>query len=163
MCVCACDHCIRVLTSTAAVSQVSVAGVRCDLSAVDLQFRTPLHWAAVLGLSEIVTLLLERGADISAADGVGATAQHYAVSPPPPPPPTAALTRPSPLQAQKNHLDCVTALLAVPGAQALPDSEGRTPLMWAAQRGNYSVLKAMLERQVDVHACDKLGATGETI
>ena len=84
MCVCACDHCIRVLTSTAAVSQVSVAGVRCDLSAVDLQFRTPLHWAAVLGLSEIVTLLLERGADISAADGVGATAQHYAVSPHPP-------------------------------------------------------------------------------
>ena len=56
----------------------------------------------------------------------------------------------------------MTALLAVPGAQALPDSEGRTPLMWAAQRGNYSVLKAMLERQVDVHACDKLSATGES-
>ena len=33
--------------------------------------------------------------------------------------------------------------------------------MWAAQRGNYSVLKAMLEKGVAVHACDKLGATGE--
>ena len=164
MCVCVCprSHCLRVLPSLAAVLQVSVAGTRCDLSAVDLQFRTPLHWAAVLGLSEIVNLLLERGADISASDGVGATAQHYAVSPPSPSSSwPAALTLPSPLQAQKNHLDCVTALLVVPGAQDLPDSEGRTPLMWAAQRGNYSVLKAMLEREIDVHACDKLGATGK--
>lgn len=60
--------------------QVSNVGVRCDLSAVDLQFRTPLHWAAVLGLSELVGLLLQKGADPNAADAVGATALHYAVS-----------------------------------------------------------------------------------
>ena len=41
------------------------------------------------------------------------------------------------------------------------DSDGRTALMWAAQRGNYNVLKAVLERDGDIHACDKLGATGE--
>ena len=103
MCVCVCMcyaqwFCLRLLTSTV-LSQISVTGTRCDLSAVDLQFRTPLHWAAVLGLSEIVSLLLERGADLSAADGVGATAQHYAVSPPllPPSsncPSTAFLCRP---------------------------------------------------------------------
>ncbi len=32
--------------------------------------------------------------------------------------------------------------------------------MWAAQRGNYNVLKAMLEREVDIHVTDRLGATG---
>ncbi len=50
------------------------------MSAVDLQFRTPLHWAAVLGLSEIVGMLLEKGADPNSMDAVGATALHYAVS-----------------------------------------------------------------------------------
>ena len=60
-------------------------------------------------------------------------------------------------------MDCVSALLSFPSVQDLPDNEGRTALMWAAQRGNYTVLKAMLEREGDVHACDKLGATGEYI
>ena len=55
-------------------------GVKCDLDAVDMQFRSPLHWAAVLGLSEIMTLLLGYGANPTIADAVGATALHYAVS-----------------------------------------------------------------------------------
>ena len=55
-------------------------GVRCDLSSVDNQFRTPLHWASVLGLTEIVGLLMERGANSSATDTLGATPLHYAVS-----------------------------------------------------------------------------------
>lgn len=54
--------------------------MKCDISAVDLQFRTPLHWAAVLGLGEVVGMLMERGADLACADAVGATALHYAVS-----------------------------------------------------------------------------------
>ncbi len=65
-----------------------------------------------------------------------------------------------PIQAQKNHVECVNALLSFAGIQDQPDAEGRTALMWAAQRGNYSVLKAMLEREVDVHFTDRLGATG---
>lgn len=60
--------------------KTSTAGVRCDVSAVDLQFRTPLHWAAVLGLGEVVGMLMERGADPACVDAVGATALHYAVS-----------------------------------------------------------------------------------
>jgi len=57
--------------------------------------------------------------------------------------------------------ECVSALLSFPGVCDAPDQEGRTALMWAAQRGNHSVLKAMLERDVDVHATDTLGATGK--
>ena len=44
-----------------------------------MQFRTSLHWAAVLGLTEIVGVLMEHGADCNIADAVGATALHYAV------------------------------------------------------------------------------------
>ena len=43
----------------------------------------------------------------------------------------------------------------------MPDSEGRTALMWAAQRGNYKVLEVMLQKEVDVHAFDNLGGTGK--
>ena len=42
----------------------------------------------------------------------------------------------------------------------MPDNEGRTALMWAAQRGNYKVLEVMLQKEVDVHAFDNLGGTG---
>lgn len=42
----------------------------------------------------------------------------------------------------------------------MPDNEGRTALMWAAQRGNYKVLEIMLQKEVDVHAFDNLGGTG---
>ena len=57
-----------------------VGTARCDLSAADMEFRTALHWAAVLGNSEMVALLLERGASAHAQDSVGATPLHYAVS-----------------------------------------------------------------------------------
>ena len=54
--------------------------MKCDFDAVDMQFRSPLHWASVLGLSEISTLLLGYGANPTIPDAVGATALHYAVS-----------------------------------------------------------------------------------
>ena len=50
------------------------------MSAVDKEFRTPLHWAAVLGLSEVVGLLMEKGANPQVKDGTGASALRYAVS-----------------------------------------------------------------------------------
>ena len=53
--------------------------MKCDIDAVDLQFRTPLHWASVLGLTEVVGVLMERGAKPNIADAVGATGLHYAV------------------------------------------------------------------------------------
>ena len=55
-------------------------GIKVDLDAVDMQYRSPLHWAAVLGLSEVMTMLLDDGANPTIPDAVGATALHYAVS-----------------------------------------------------------------------------------
>ena len=55
-------------------------GVKCDLTAVDLEFRTALHWAAAMGNQDITKLLLSRGSSPTATDAVGATPLHYAVS-----------------------------------------------------------------------------------
>ena len=60
--------------------KTSAQKVTCDVSPVDSQFRTPLHWAAVLGLSEVVRMLMDKGANPLIADSIGATALHYAVS-----------------------------------------------------------------------------------
>lgn len=54
----------------------------------------------------------------------------------------------------------MAALFSFPGVRDLADKEGRTALMWAAQRGNSAVLKVMLEREVELQAADKQGATG---
>ena len=51
------------------------------------------------------------------------------------------------------------ALLTFPQSHDSPDSEGRTALMWAAERGHYDVAKAMIEHKVDVQAQDAHGAT----
>ena len=59
---------------------MSAPGTKCDLSAADMEFRTALHWAAVLGSSDMVSLLLERGGQATVVDSVGATPLHYAVS-----------------------------------------------------------------------------------
>ena len=54
-CVCACVRCVYVcvricITLNLSVSQTSRPEISCEISAVDLQFRTALHWAAVLGM-----------------------------------------------------------------------------------------------------------------
>ena len=63
-------------------------------------------------------------------------------------------------QAQKNHVECVSALLCFPAVTDLRDSEGRTAVMWAAQRGNYNALQAMLEKGLSASTADASGATG---
>ena len=59
---------------------MTAKSVHCDVSAVDKEFRTPLHWASALDLSEVVGLLMERGANPQVTDGTGNTALKYAVS-----------------------------------------------------------------------------------
>ncbi|XP_070389581.1 inversin-like isoform X16 [Dermacentor albipictus] len=51
-----------------------------EVNALDDLFRTPLHWAAILGRLEVCELLLERSADGSLTDRAGATPLHYACS-----------------------------------------------------------------------------------
>jgi hypothetical protein len=43
--------------------------------------KTPLHYACSLGLSRVVSMLIEHGADCAALDGAGNTALHFALLP----------------------------------------------------------------------------------
>ena len=42
----------------------------------------------------------------------------------------------------------------------IPDNEGRTALMLAAEKGYYNIVKKMIERKVEINAQDNQGATG---
>ena len=66
----------------------------CDLNKKDANGCTALHFAALLGNSNLVSCLLESGANANSADAEGATPIHYAV--------------------QANSLDTVEALMRHP-------------------------------------------------
>ncbi|XP_059165676.1 inversin-like [Physella acuta] len=110
----------------------------CNVSALDNVFRTPLHWAAVLGHSKIVSILLESGADSTSSDSNGATPLHYA--------------------AQNNYSETVSVFLSS-NCTDEPDLEGRTAFMWAAGKGADDVIRVFLEHNVDIHQEDKTGGT----
>eukprot|EP00048_Salpingoeca_helianthica_P016841 m.234458 g.234458 ORF g.234458 m.234458 type:complete len:966 (+) comp19622_c0_seq1:1356-4253(+) len=111
----------------------------CDLNAVDNMRRTPLHWAAVLGFSNLTTLLLQRGADSAVADDNGGTAMHYA--------------------AQLDNSDSLLSIVSYPGVKDVPDLEGRTALMWAAGKGQANAIEILALHQGDLQAFDKAAGT----
>lgn len=77
--------------------------------ATDKSGWTPLHDAAIQGHAEIVTLLIDAGADVNAQD----TEDHY-----------------TPLHdaARMNHANIVKLLLAAGADRSLKDKYGDTPL-----------------------------------
>nr|KAG5709865.1 hypothetical protein BaRGS_032689 [Batillaria attramentaria] len=111
---------------------------KCNVSALDNMFRTPLHWAAVLGHSKIVGQLLRSNADSTSSDSNGATPLHYA--------------------AQNNFRETVDVFLAWKNNDE-PDLEGRTAFMWAAGKGADNVLRVFFHHSVDVQQEDKTGGT----
>ena len=95
------------------------------MEAIDSQGRTPLHVAVSSGKSEVVRLLLERGASASRADACGLTALHR-----------AAWTGSSPL---------VDLLLSQGAPAGVSDREGDTPLHLAVRAGDENLVKRLLD------------------
>ncbi|XP_064646687.1 inversin-like [Lineus longissimus] len=112
---------------------------KCSVSALDNMFRTPLHWAAVLGHANIVNLLLNRNADYSSSDSNGATPLHYA--------------------AQNNYSETVEVFLKRREIRDEPDVDGRTAFMWAAGKGANDVIETWVKYGGDIHEVDKNGGT----
>lgn len=99
------------------------------------QERTPLHVAAALGRTEIVTLLLDAGASPKARDESRETPLHLA--------------------AAANQIEAIRLLLAR-GADV--DAKGRdnmTPLLYAAARGHAEAGEALLEGGADARAASR--------
>ncbi|XP_075245472.1 uncharacterized protein LOC142339358 isoform X2 [Convolutriloba macropyga] len=116
----------------------------CKLSCLDNQFRTPLHWAAVMdspasAAAQIVTLLLHKDCDWTCSDSNGATPLHYAV--------------------QKNNAEIVRAFLEFPELVDQADIEGRSAFMWAAGAGALESLDLMVDHGADLSQSEKNGAT----
>ena len=82
----------------------------CIINATDHRSRSSLHWAAVQGHQDTVTVLLAAGAKVDLLDEVGATAVHLGV--------------------QSGDSDTVTLFIRA-GHHSVLDNHLRTPLMWS--------------------------------
>jgi len=83
-------------------------------------------YAAGVGDEQIAQMLLERGAEINAANR---THKQTALM----------------LAAQNDHPDAALLLIGKHADVNAPNDEGVTPLMMAAYRGNLAVVKALLK------------------
>lgn len=94
--------------------------------------------AASRGFATIGSQLLEKRPNVHHRDRHGRTALDMAV--------------------RKNHQDIVMILLAHEDVDLKSqNSAGKTPLIWAAQNGNASLIKMILERQLDLNVRDSEG------
>ncbi|CAH0594198.1 unnamed protein product [Chrysodeixis includens] len=101
---------------------------------------TPLHVAASLGSASCTKLLLDAGADVRAAMGVGrATALHLA--------------------AEDGHAECARLLLDHGARIDWPNSRGQTPLHLATLAQSLEVVELLVSKRADVRARDCDGRT----
>ncbi|KAK9464469.1 hypothetical protein V1512DRAFT_268292 [Lipomyces arxii] len=100
---------------------------------------TPLHWACRAGLTNVVDLLVQRGADFLRTDSQGFNALHIAV--------------------HSSNIMLIVYLLH----QGLPvdfvDPQGRTALHWAAYQGDALSVDVLLRWGADVKIKDSTGFT----
>lgn len=100
---------------------------------------SPLYYASLTGLVELVNQLLGKGADINAQGGHDCTALHVA--------------------SAKGH-DRVVQLLLEEGANLESKGiAGRTPLSVAAEAGNEAVVKILLGKGAELESKDTAGRT----
>ena len=84
---------------------------------------TPLHWAAFKGHSKVVSLLLDKGADVNATNKDGRTALFMA--------------------AGFNHRQVVEILLRHKADRGIRDKNGRTALDWDERKKDRAIVKLL--------------------
>lgn len=105
---------------------------------------TPLMLAARLGRCDIAALLIERGADVNAADERGYTALFHACHDP---------------DEDRGHPELVELLLAAGADKEAKIGFGVRPLMYAAGNGEAGVVAALLRGGADPLARNEVGRT----
>jgi ankyrin repeat protein len=102
------------------------------------------------GDAEPVQLLLDRGADTNARDGIGRSVL------------LASIDAPDHFsyQNQEKYSSGILQMLVENGAQVnVPDGAGNTPLLVALQRGYWEAVRLLVERGADLSVRDKNGKT----
>jgi ankyrin repeat protein len=102
---------------------------------------TALHWAVIYRQRQFLELLISQGADLNVTDTDRKTALHKAII--------------------NGDVLSVEVLLSLPRRVdlKLEDSQGYTPLRWAAAYGQMRVVEMLLESGADINAQDKDGWT----
>lgn len=106
---------------------------------VDELGRTKLHYAANIGATAKIKLLLDEGIDIDVQDDIGWTALHFA--------------------AQNNKFETIALLLAHKANPNLHDNQGNGPLWTAAMnaKGKYQGILSLLKAHADPQHKNKHG------
>jgi len=100
---------------------------------------TPLHLASRKGHMDVVRMLVERGADVSAQAEDGTTPLHLA--------------------SLYGHVDVARMLVERGADVSAQKKDGTTPLHWASWNGHVDVARMLVERGADVSAQKKGGTT----
>ncbi|KAF5359148.1 hypothetical protein D9756_002984 [Leucocoprinus leucothites] len=114
------------------------------VNSVDVDERTPLHWAASTGSTDIVRYLIDQKAEVDRPDNSGWTALHIAAS--------------------AGHETVAQELIGLgPNSDFLPlrltvrrkNDKGLTPLHYAASKSRIEIGRLLISRGADINARDK--------
>ncbi|CAK5277999.1 unnamed protein product [Mycena citricolor] len=97
--------------------------------------RSPLHWAAASGSTEIVRFLLDKDATVDVVDNSEWTPLHIAVS--------------------AGHEDIVQLLVGAGADVNKKTNKGMTPLHYAASKSRLDIAKLLIARGADINAKDR--------
>ncbi|XP_071452075.1 inversin-like [Hetaerina americana] len=104
--------------------------------------RTPVHWAAILGKSHTLMILLAHFPDIlSSQDEYGANALHYA--------------------AMFNYIEIIEQITAV-DSTSLEDEDikGQAPLLWAVGNNSCVAVQKLINAGANIEHLDEAGHSG---
>jgi len=105
-----------------------------DINIEDRKGKTPLHYAISKCGMEMITILLDAGADPNHADKDGVS--------------------PFMLSCKFNSVPVLQALIASNANVNSVDARGRTPAIWCCRQGSADKLEELLRQEVDLNARD---------
>ncbi|XP_069670189.1 uncharacterized protein [Periplaneta americana] len=117
--------------------ETSAITVKMRLETKDSDYKTPLHWAAYKGELEMVSLLVEKGADVNIYDSWKLTPLYYTIT--------------------GCHVNVVQFLIENDADVNACNNNGDSPISAAVEQGNLYVVKLLMDKGVDVNACNKNG------
>ena len=144
-----------------------------DVRAIEKKGKTALHYAALDGNTQMISLLIDNGAELEAKTSTGsATPLHYAArSPSDSSDPvrqlllaradkeatTALGDTPLHLAIERDNQACITYLLESGANIEAPGNTGWRPIHLAAGKGQLKTVKALLDRGANIEAPITLG------
>ncbi|KAF7330183.1 ANK-REP-REGION domain-containing protein [Mycena venus] len=105
------------------------------INALDVDERTPLHWAASSGSTDIVRFLVDKQAEVDLVDNSGWTPLHIAVS--------------------AGHDEIVQELVGAGADVNKKNNKGISPLHYAASKSRIDIGRLLISRGADINAKDK--------